>query len=270
MCNKKNKILYKMKKIFKTTVLLLASLLIVNCAKKSSEPTTTEKTAEVIETKANIDGLWVLKSTTDKNLKVKSGTSLKIDKQTYSLNALCNIVSGSVEIDAYKITFKGGISTKRACIDNYENDLVKLIGAVQNFKSTDAELTLTTKDGVTLVFSKLVLANYLTEKEWSVVTQKNGGLSFGEGNPAFTMKFTKDGKVSGFCGCNNFTANYKLDGDQITIEKPVTTKMACLGEASKDEANFLSNLNKSVFTVEDTPQEISFRHKDGAVYFVLQ
>jgi hypothetical protein len=46
--------------------------------------------------------------------------------------------------------------------------------------------------------------------------------------------------------------------------------MACLGDAAKDEENFLSNLNKSVFKVEDTPQQLSFRFKDGAVNFVLQ
>jgi heat shock protein HslJ len=259
-----------MQKNLKSAILLLSSLLIVNCEKKSSEPITADNTVKVMEENTNINGLWVLKSTTDKNLNLKSGTSLKIEDQYYNLNALCNNVSGSITIDADKITFKGGVSTKKACMDDYENDLVKLINAVQSFKSTDSELSLTTKEGVTLVFNKQILANYLTEKEWSVVTSKNGGLSFGDDNPAFTMTFTKDGKVSGFCGCNTFTGNYKLDGDQITIDKVVTTKMACLGDAAKDEENFLSNLNKSVFKVEDTPQQLSFRFKDGAVNFVLQ
>jgi heat shock protein HslJ len=259
-----------MRKNLKTAILLLTSLLIVNCEKKSSEPSTAENTTKVMEANTNINGLWILKSTTDKNLKLKSGTSLKIEDQNYYLNALCNNVSGSITIDADKVNFKGGISTLVGCIDNYENDLVKLINAVQSFKSTDSELSLTTKEGVTLVFNKQILANHLTEKEWSVVTSKNGGLSFGDDNPAFTMKFTKEGKVSGFCGCNTFTANYKLDGEQITISEVATTKMACIGDASKDEANFLANLNKSEFKVEDSPKEISFRFKDGAINFVLQ
>jgi len=39
---------------------------------------------------------------------------------------------------------------------------------------------------------------------------------------------SQESRVTGFSGCNSMTGAYKLDGDQVTIDRVIATKMACL------------------------------------------
>lgn len=41
------------------------------------------------------------------------------------------------------------------------------------------------------------------------------------------FEFTDDGQVRGRAGCNQFTADYRLTGERLTIEDPARTLMAC-------------------------------------------
>ena len=53
----------------------------------------------------------------------------------------------------------------------------------------------------------------------------------------------QDGRVVGNAGCNNYTANYTLDGNMLVIGPTATTMMACISvELSAQEAAYLNAL----------------------------
>ena len=56
-----------------------------------------------------------------------------------------------------------------------------------------------------------------------------------------TIVFSADGTVKGFTGCNNFIANYSIEGNQITINLPVINLAAC-GTGMEQEQIFLQLL----------------------------
>ncbi|HEU0243790.1 MAG TPA: META domain-containing protein [Candidatus Limnocylindrales bacterium] len=52
----------------------------------------------------------------------------------------------------------------------------------------------------------------------------------------------KDGVMSGYAGCNTFTASYAIDGDSITLGPAATTKMACAEPMATVENAYLAAL----------------------------
>lgn len=262
-----------MKKLIQGTSILFLALLFIQCAnntkKDQVEPQT--QTAMKDTTKQNLDGLWILESTSKPDFKIKKGTSVAFKGTEFHLNALCNLNHGGVTIKDSEIKFnsKGLMQTMKGCPDNYEQDFLKLLFEVVSFEIQNDILTLTTKDQSKIVWKKQNILTHLQEKEWAVVTNTGDAIVISEDNPKLTMSFSKDGKISGFAGCNTFNGTYKLEGDQIIIENVALTKMACLPEGMKVENNFVKNLNKSIFTVEDSSSEIVFRYKDGAMTFIL-
>jgi heat shock protein HslJ len=69
-----------------------------------------------------------------------------------------------------------------------------------------------------------------------------------------TAYFGEDGQLSGSAGCNNYTAAYEIDGDQIKIGPAATTRMAC-GEPEgimEQEAEYLAALeNSGIYRIQD-------------------
>ena len=69
-----------------------------------------------------------------------------------------------------------------------------------------------------------------------------------------TAYFGEDGQLTGSAGCNNYTATYEIDGDQIKIGPAATTRMAC-GEPEgvmEQEAAYLAALEMaSSYQFED-------------------
>jgi heat shock protein HslJ len=56
-----------------------------------------------------------------------------------------------------------------------------------------------------------------------------------------------DGKVTGNAGCNSYGAGYRIDGMNLTIEPPVSTKMYCgEPEGLMEQENRYLNLLTSV------------------------
>src|SRR5262245_46457344 len=47
------------------------------------------------------------------------------------------------------------------------------------------------------------------------------------GVSAVTARFTADGKVSGFSGCNQYSGTYTTSGTSISVSKVAVTQMAC-------------------------------------------
>jgi heat shock protein HslJ len=67
-------------------------------------------------------------------------------------------------------------------------------------------------------------------------------------DPSFGIvaNFASDGTLSGFDGCQNFTAKYKLSGSQITITKykPATGISNCLPDALTISQQYIKALTE--------------------------
>jgi heat shock protein HslJ len=69
-------------------------------------------------------------------------------------------------------------------------------------------------------------------------------------------------KVSGFAGCNVYTASATIDGAKLTIGPAATTAMACDPAATKVETAYLANLAKSA-TFTATADALTIFGSDG-------
>lgn len=55
------------------------------------------------------------------------------------------------------------------------------------------------------------------------------------------LEFTREGRITGFTGCNLLNGSYTLDGDRLDVVA-ATTKRACLGPGGKTESKLLAVL----------------------------
>lgn len=266
-----------MKKTLQTLVLIFTSLLLFQCAnnKNNNSKESTEIQPQSNTTAMNekdLNGLWILQSTTKPQFEIKKGTSLKISNGQFNLNAMCNIISGPFEVNNSTLTFNKEkvISTLKGCFDGYEDQFKNLLFDVTQFELNGANLTLKTKDNIQLVWKKQDALSHLLEKEWAVVSATENGLEFSDENPKLTMTFNKEGKIFGFSGCNNFNGNYRIEGENIIIEKVAMTRMACMPKEMEIESNFMKNINKSNFTIEDSSTQITLRDQSGSIVFMLE
>ena len=62
-----------------------------------------------------------------------------------------------------------------------------------------------------------------------------------EGSNA-TLKFIGQNRAGGTTGCNNWTGNFKVDGESIRFNTPFTTRKMCLSAYMEQEQNFLKTL----------------------------
>ncbi len=80
-------------------------------------------------------------------------------------------------------------------------------------------------------------AEQLMGAPWRVVSV-NGAA----GEPAPTMLFGEDGRVSGNASCNQYSAAFALDGDKLTFTQALSTMMACPDVDMEIEQRFLTTL----------------------------
>ena len=78
--------------------------------------------------------------------------------------------------------------------------------------------------------SKTNITSMLTSHTWELSTLNGKALDltkFQTGTPFF--RFEDDGKFSGSTGCNNFSGNFNLENESLTLNPGAMTRMACPG-----------------------------------------
>ncbi len=60
-----------------------------------------------------------------------------------------------------------------------------------------------------------------------------------------TMLFSNDSKISGNAGCNNYFANYEVEGNKLSLSAIGSTKMFCGEGLMAEETAFLTALEKA-------------------------
>ena len=97
-------------------------------------------------------------------------------------------------------------------------------------------LTLASDPGGTLSFTR-VPPPELDGTNWTITGFNNGRQAVVSplGDTTLTLSF-RDGRVSGFAGCNGFNGAYTRDGDRLSIGPLATTRKACTGMSPKPSA----------------------------------
>jgi heat shock protein HslJ len=91
------------------------------------------------------------------------------------------------------------------------------------------QLIIANSDGETVLKYVVAEPKSLTGNLWKAISYNNGqdavvSVVIGSEITAF---FDEDGTLSGSAGCNNYSAAYVVEGDQLTIGPAITTRMIC-------------------------------------------
>ncbi len=149
-------------------------------------------------------------------------------------NAGCNGYFGGYEVDGTNLSIGNLASTEMFCgnpegVMDQERDFLSAMSSVAAFNIEDGQLTLTAADGGVLLVFEISEPPAIPGSLWNVLMYNNGKeavVSVIIGSE-ITAYFGEDGQLTGNAGCNNYSAAYEIDGDQISIGPAITTRMAC-------------------------------------------
>jgi heat shock protein HslJ len=85
-----------------------------------------------------------------------------------------------------------------------------------------------------------------------------------------SINFNEDGTFGGNVGCNSFSSDYKVDGDQITFGSIFSTMMFCEGISDQESAVLAILTDKTAsFTVNGNQLTLTFTD-DASVVVLAQ
>ncbi len=79
-----------------------------------------------------------------------------------------------------------------------------------------------------------------TQGQWSATILNGQSLT----SPLPTLKFNDDQRISGFSGCNRYSAGIVATANQIYITDAISTKMMCSESESATEQHYLTTLSR--------------------------
>jgi heat shock protein HslJ len=134
----------------KPTFFLTAILLLISCHSKIN------KTEEIID-KPNINRVWKLVEFQKFSIEtlIQKKASLDMSKHKVATASMgCNGISTNYEIKLNsEITFSEGMRTQMACEEmKLEDDFLRILPKMNNYKISGHQLTLSNKEGDKMVF----------------------------------------------------------------------------------------------------------------------
>ena len=152
----------------------------------------------------------------------------------------CNRYFADYEIDGDSITFGVIGSTMMACPEpqsSIEATYLANLGDASTWASDGATLSFADAGGATLLVYEAAPAATI-EGDWVAqgINDGAGGVVTTESTPLTTAVFGADGRLTGFDGCNDYFADYAVDGESVAIGPVATTRMACPSEELASQA----------------------------------
>lgn len=190
-------------------------------------------------------------------------------------SAGCNRYTGSYRVSGGAIRIGRLATTQMACaepIERQETAFLQALSRARRFAVSGSSLTLTSASGRTLVTFK-AQTQALAGTSWDVLAYNNGKQAVVSvlADTKLTAVFGKDGRLTGFAGCNNYHAGYEAVAPKIAIGPVASTQKACdeppgVGE---QEARYLIALETAArYRIEGSRLEL--RTADGAIAVTLQ
>jgi heat shock protein HslJ len=193
-------------------------------------------------------------------------------------SAGCNTYNTSYEVDGNAISIGLAATTMMECpepegIMQQESAYLAALGSAATFEIQGDVLEIRDAEGTQLVSYVAAPPASLEGSSWNVIAYNNGKeavVSVIIGTE-ITAAFGTDGKVAGSAGCNNYTASYEVDGENVSIGPAASTRMMC-GEPEgimEQEAQYLAAL-ESAATFQIQNDKMEMRTADGALAVTFQ
>lgn len=184
----------------------------------------------------------------------------------------CNSFGGIYTQEGSQLSFSAMVQTMKACPDplgRLEQTYNQLLTQVRSFALTSGVLRLKNQAGKTILIFAQARPQDLQGHEWQVTALNTGSAvaSVVAGTQP-TARFVQ-GRVSGNTGCNQFSANYSLEGFNLEIGPAISTKRACLNEeAGKQEIALLQAL-ENVVNFRIVGNQLTLYDKEGRILVTL-
>lgn len=186
----------------------------------------------------------------------------------------CNLFSGSWERDGDTLTLSPGALTQRACPEPLmaqEQQFLAALAATTRYRLDDDRLTLEDEQGAELAVFETLAAAELTGSTWNALSYNNGaqGVVSVLADAPITAMFTEDGQYSGNSGCNDYSGDYELDGDTLTLGPFIITERACDQPVMDQERLYLAAL-ENVKRLTLGASTLELRDADGSLQVSYQ
>jgi heat shock protein HslJ len=148
--------------------------------------------------------------------------------------ASCNGYFGGYEVDGSNLIVSPLASTEMFCgsppgLMDQEFAYLSALGSAATYSIEDEQLVIANEAGETVLVYAVAEPKSLTGNLWQVISYNNGreavvSVVIGTGMSAF---FEEEGQLSGSAGCNNYTTEYVVEDNNISIGPAATTRMLC-------------------------------------------
>jgi heat shock protein HslJ len=180
----------------------------------------------------------------------------------------CNRFTGTYEQSGAELAITTGAMTEMACpgpVGEQETAVIAALAKVATAAVASDNLVLKDAQGAQLLTYAPGLAG-LEGTSWTATGINNGkqAVVSDATTSAITARFGTDNVLSGFGGCNSYTATWTTTPpDGLTIGELGQTLMACEGDVQDTENQYTSALAK-VTTYQLEGNQLTLRDADGA------
>jgi len=163
----------------------------------------------------------------------------------------CNDFGGSYQIEGEgQIAFTDIISTLMACVNEelnvQEQEYLSALQAATGFTLADDQLTIDYGEGQRLTFV-LTKTDVLAATQWQLASFGSADTETSTAPDSLvTIEFVDSSQVSGSGGCNTYSGTYQVNGEMMTFNPLISTRMACTDEAiTAQESTFFQALESA-------------------------
>ncbi len=184
----------------------------------------------------------------------------------------CNRFNTGYQLNGNTITINQAAGTLMACDEasmKLEQEFTTVLDK-KTFEIHAAGNSVHFKDPVTKAVmlgfeipSEKDIWSFIDGKKWKLIQLENVGKDYGK---AFIRFDTKNKKVSGNGGCNNFFGTYTAKADEIIFSALGSTKMACPDKETTDtEFKMLQHLSAATVRFDVAEQTLNFYKNDKLI-----
>lgn len=190
------------------------------------------------------------------------------DDGRFAMRADCNTGGGTYELKGAALRLRPGPMTLAACPDGSRADrYLAALETVTSWARSGDGLSLGLGGGATMEFVPLPASpsrggsEALGGTEWTVVGVNNGrqGVASVPPGAGLTVRFGRDGSLTGSAGCNTFRGTYEVDGGSIAVPPAASTEMMCMDEGVMERERQLLDALSAASTWEIAGDRLQLR-----------
>jgi len=201
----------------------------------------------------------------------KTKITAEFEGTKISGNAGCNRYSGDYQLNNKSdITFPGHFaSTMMACsaeISTQEQHYLKMLSSVASYQLQQNQLMLLNEEQQTVLIYHYIQPITLKNTSWQATGINNGrgGVVSNSITHLVNAQFS-DKEIRGNAGCNQFSASYVVNKQQLKIGPVITTRKYCSEEGVMEQEQQVLQALKQTTQYEIKADKLSFRNAKGSL-----